>query len=202
MHTVDELQEMMELRKEMAKLQARYAEILDRPQQLSSEPVPVIVVKPVAAPPANPTVTLPPSTAPQPVVQTKVARPVDVPVPVAAEIKVVAPKSAPVAPPQVAPVVAAAPTPVPEVITPTPPVTAAVASAPTGGGSVRESIVAVINASGKALAFDEIYAGLEAGGYKLPAEKPKLVVRRTLFNKAVFNMVGKDKHGQGQYEVA
>lgn len=45
--------------------------------------------------------------------------------------------------------------------------------------------MAVINASGKALAFDEIYAGLESGGYTLPAEKPKLVVRKILFNKTV-----------------
>ena len=70
------------------------------------------------------------------------------------------------------------------------------------GGSLRDSIAAVIQAANKPLTFDEIYAELEAGEYKLPGNKPKLVVRKTLFDKAAFKIVGKDKLGQGKYEVA
>jgi len=173
MHTVEELQEMMELRKQMEELQARYEAILKRPLK-DGEPAPAATPAPAAAPAPAPVAAPAPAT------------------------------KAPEAPAAAAPAPPAAPTPTAAPATPaTPPAApAAVAADKPKSGALKEAIAGVIQAAGKALTFDEIYAALEAGGHKLPEQKPKLVVRKTLFNKAAFKMVGKDKLGQGKYEVA
>ncbi len=174
MHTVEELQEMMELRKQMEALQLRYAAILERPLKASGE------LPPASSPTAPATSS---SAAAPPVAPSAVAAAPAAPVP-----------EKPAATAPAAPVAPAAPA-----SSPTPPAAPA-ADAPKPG-SLRESITAVLKAAGKPLSFDQIYAALEAGNYKLPEQKPKLVVRKTLFNKAAFAMVGKDKLGQGKYDI-
>jgi hypothetical protein len=220
MHTVEELQEMMKIREEMAVLQSRYEAILKRPLGGASEPAPIAAPAPAAptpAPAAIPVETPPVAAAAPvapvtpPVVPTAPATPpaaAPKTAPAKAETISVAPKADKAAPIRINPTAASTPVPTPPPVST--PATATAAAVPSSapspsapqGGSLRDSISTVILAAGKPIAFDEIYAALEAGGYTLPEQKPKLVVRKTLFNKAAFTMVGKDKLGQGQYEVA
>lgn len=221
MHTVEELQEMMELRKQMEALQARYETILKRPLKEDGAAPPAA---PTPTPAAPPTPAITPVPAPSAPPAPPSMRPVEPEKPAAAPAPSPAPATPP--PPAVIPAAAApekpaepekpaaAPaSPTPASATPeTPPASpapapaaAAPAAAPATApkaGKLKESIQTVIREAGKALTFDEIYAALEAGGHELPEQKPKLVVRKTLFNKAAFKMVGKDKLGQGKYEVA
>jgi len=229
-HTLDELQEMMEIRKKIEALQARYEEITMRPLMK----VDVITPKEATVSPTPPQPVLRPvkpalavTSTPEPAPKTPDPTPAPI-VPAAAAPKTITPPipTPPVAAPAVIPVtptptittppvtvVQPSPSPLPPVATapaapsvtlakvqPAPPVAAAAKGAEKSSG-ISNSIAAVITASGKALTFDEIYSLLEEGNYTLPSQKPKLVVRRALFIKANFKMVGKDVQGQGKYEV-
>jgi len=195
MHTVDELQEMMELRKQMEALQLRYKTILERPLKKGAD-------TPPAAPPPAPEKPAPTPAAPAPTPVTPEPTPVVVtPTPTP---DTPADKPAEAAPPAPAPDKPAAEAAAPSApaAPPTPPTPPAPAGNQPKPGSLRDAITTVLKAADKPLNFDEIFAALEAGGHKLPEQKPKLMVRKTLFNKAAFTMVGKDKAGQGQYEAA
>ena len=232
-HTLDELQEMMEIRKKIEALQARYEEITMRPLMK----VDVITPKEVAVSPTPPQPVLRPvkpapavTSTPEPAPKPPEPTPAPI-VPAAAALKTVTPPipTPPAAAPAVIPVtpiptiptppatvVQPSPSPLPPAATapaapaapsvtlakvqPAPPMAAATKGAEKSSG-ISNSIAAVITASGKALTFDEIYSLLEEGNYTLPSQKPKLVVRRALFIKANFKMVGKDVQGQGKYEV-
>ncbi len=253
MHTVEELEEMVQIRKEMETLQLRYNEILNRslddagsaiapPAIETAAPVasaaPEMAQRPATreAPTPVAPIELPeptpepaPEPTPTPVAPIELAEPTPAPTPIPAPAPTVTlePPPTPMAPPvqaskapppplPVLPSVKRSVSPPPTVVVPaskraartapgptvTPAPKAAPAASGANGGSLRESILAVLRASGTPLSFDEIYAGLEAGEYTLPPEKPKLVVRRILFNKTAFKMVSKDKLGQGKYEVA
>ncbi len=220
MHTIEELQEMMELRKQIDELQARYEAIYKRPLEESAAPDRSAITPPTAAQQEpKPTVVTPalPSSEknPAPAAATlapvaKESQPVKILKPV--------PKLEPLSPPRAQPVEVAAKAPSPaKPVTPPPSPVKPVAESPEPkaaapvvpktpeakptGGSLKDSVAKVIKAAGKPLAFDDIYSALEQGGYKLPEKKAKLVVRKVLFDKSFFKMVGKDKAGQGLYEV-
>jgi len=59
------------------------------------------------------------------------------------------------------------------------------AAAPAAGGITNaEKVRAILKAAGKPLSFEEVYAALEKSEYDLPATKPKLVIRKVLYNPA------------------
>lgn len=55
---------------------------------------------------------------------------------------------------------------------------------------LRASIADMLNASGKPMTFDNIYAEMESSGVSLPASKPKLVVRKVLYDAKYFESSG------------
>jgi len=71
-----------------------------------------------------------------------------------------------------------------------PPRPAAAPAAPKDRASMtlKDHVVDVLEKAGKALPFEEVYKRLEEGGAPLPKEKPKLVVRQILYNKALFEV--------------
>lgn len=204
MHTVEELQEMMKLRQQMEVLQARYAAILKRPLEnappASPSPQATAPIAEEAAAPEQPSVASPATPAtvtPPPAPAAAATATVSVPEPPTPKVAVkpknpdVKPKAKPAAP---------TPTVTPKAVPKAASTAPKASTAASGGGGLQEAIAGLMREAGKPLAFDEIYAGLEASGYALPEKKPKLVVRKTLFKKSVFKMVGKDKMGQGKYE--
>ena len=54
--------------------------------------------------------------------------------------------------------------------------------------TLKDHVVEVLSKVGKPLPFEEVYKRLEEGGAPLPPEKPKLVVRQILYNKALFQV--------------
>lgn len=55
--------------------------------------------------------------------------------------------------------------------------------------TLKDHAVAVLSAADSALPFEEIYKRLEESGAPLPKDKPKLVVRQILYNKALFQVM-------------
>jgi len=57
------------------------------------------------------------------------------------------------------------------------------------GSSVQHlenSIIGIMKTKNEPMSFEEIYAALEKSGISLPADKPKLVVRKLLYNPKRF----------------
>ena len=52
--------------------------------------------------------------------------------------------------------------------------------------TLKDHIVDVLAKAGKPLPFEEVFKRLEDGQCPLPKDKPKLVVRQILYNKAFF----------------
>ncbi|MBA4386492.1 MAG: hypothetical protein C0404_00845 [Verrucomicrobia bacterium] len=116
-----------------------------------------------------------------------------VPVPPEASDMAAIPTVEPVIPviPTVVPVTPVIPTVVP--VTPLSEVAAIPSVQPvtartSGPKSLKDAIVEILSGTDKPLSFEKIYERLEASGFPLPAEKPKLMVRQVLFNRAVFTV--------------
>jgi hypothetical protein len=57
------------------------------------------------------------------------------------------------------------------------------------GGSLKDAVVAVLKAADAPLDFETVFQKLEEAGAPLPEEKPKLVLRRILYDKNAFDIV-------------
>ena len=57
-----------------------------------------------------------------------------------------------------------------------------------GKKTLKESVRDALLKSGKPVSFDEIYRQLEANGAPLPADKPKLALRKVLYNRQQFKV--------------
>lgn len=193
MLSVEELQEMVDVRKTIDKLLLRYNELMGRHTGMAAMG---------ASAPAEPQTKAPES--PAPVVETKAPEP---PKPTE-EKKAPAPveeKKAPAPPPVVekkpAPVEEKKAVPVEEKQTAPepekkdePPKADVPAAAPAAGGMTNaEKVRAILTAAGKPLSFEEVYTALEKSEYELPATKPKLVIRKVLYNPANSFHINKGK---------
>lgn len=193
MNTTEEIQELLAIRKQMDALQARYDAILARthvrpassapspgtaPVESMPEPKPAVPV-PVAVPVIKPVETVPPSQKsvipPVPVLKSPVATATPAPGPLAPAIPVLKP-----------------PSPLPDLkpcqdAVKAPAALATPAADAAGLSSLESAIIKVMTEKGLPMGFDAIYAALEKSGAPLPADKPKLVVRKILFNARRFN---------------
>ncbi|MBN1558128.1 MAG: hypothetical protein JW951_08280 [Lentisphaerae bacterium] len=55
-------------------------------------------------------------------------------------------------------------------------------------GTLKEEICSILRAGSGPLTFEDIYEGLESRGAPLPDEKPKLVVRKLLYDRGTFEV--------------
>jgi len=193
MNTTEEIQELLAIRKQMDELQARYDAILARaharpvssapslgtvpvesmpaPKPTVSVPVAVPVIKPVETISASQGTVL----SPVPVLKAPVATATPVPGPLVPSIPVL---KSPSFLPELKPCQDAVKAPA----APAVPVVDAAGLSP-----LESAIIKVMTEKGLPMGFDAIYAALEKSGAPLPADKPKLVVRKILFNARRFN---------------
>lgn len=168
-----ELAELLEIRRQMSVLQARYDAIVARSGAGASLSlsnagnVPTTISSPAVSRPAVPeravTAPVPPASSPAPVKAPASA----MSSPVATKVP--------------------APTPVPSV----PAVGGVTAVVPPAGASpLSAALMGIISKAGKSLSFEEIYKRLEQDYPALvPADKPKLVVRKVLYDRSYFKVV-------------
>lgn len=187
-----ELTELLDIRRKIDALQMRYNELAAK----MAMPPSAAAAAPVAAPVAPAPV---PVAAPQPV---PVAPPAAVyarPVAVAAAQPVAAPVAVPVQPVKpVAQAVPASQLPPGELETKRFPAAApqpgATPLAPTlskdpATWTLKDYIVDILAKAGKPVTFEDVYKRLEERKAPMPKDKPKLVVRQILYNKALFEVV-------------
>jgi hypothetical protein len=180
-----------------------------QPQYAVPQPAiqPVVQPQPLPQPVAQPYV----QQAPQPYVQPLAPQPVapTIPQPVYAQpvAQPVQPMVQPVAPQvvQPMPVAASAPTVRPQGISASQlspdeletkriplgglrSVAAPVMSKDPANMTLKDHVADVLAKAGKPLSFEEIYKRLEDGKIPLPKDKPKLMVRQILYNKALFQV--------------
>lgn len=193
-----ELTELLDIRRKIDALQMRYNELAAK----MAMPPSAAAAAPVAAPVAPVAPAPMPVAAPQPV---PVAPPAAVyarPVAVAAAQPVAAPVAVPVAPVQpvqpVAQAVPASQVPSGELETKRFPAAApspgATPLAPTlskdpATWTLKDYIVDILAKAGKPVTFEDVYKRLEERKAPMPKDKPKLVVRQVLYNKALFEVV-------------
>jgi len=159
---MDEIKELVEIRKKVEELLKQLDSVISRVNQHARS----------AAPAAMPAVTVlatPQPSSPVPQIKAPAPSPFAVPIP---ELKPPVPPPATAAP-------AAVPQPVPVL-------------APTGGVSSSETlrletvIVGLLKSKNEPMGFEEIYTALEKNGTALPKDKPKLVIRKLLYNPKKF----------------
>ena len=176
MHSMDELQEMMEIRKKMDKLLARYNEIAGKPSgdvPFASPSEKTSKPEPVDLSPAKPKVEKKEEKA-----EEKKKKPqID---------KIEQPKE------ELAKEAEKEPEKEPESKKEEPKPSEA-----KDGMKTSDKLSAILKDAGKPMSFDKIYDALEKSGYGLPKDKPKLVVRKVLYNPKNFKRVGK-----GDFDIA
>jgi len=178
-----ELAEMLDIRRRIDELQMRYNELT------AKMAAPPAGAGPFAAqPPARASVPL----APQPVYQQPVMPVAQYAQPLMAQPVMVQPPLA-VRPAQPAqPPMSASQSPQDSLETkrlPPRPSPAPAAPKDRASMTLKDHVVAVLSAADTALPFEEIYKRVEENGAPLPKEKPKLVVRQVLYNKALFQVM-------------
>lgn len=187
-----ELTELLDIRRKIDALQMRYNELAAK----MAMPPSAVAAAPVAAPvaPAPVPVAAPQSVpvAPPAAVQARpvVAMPVrPVAAPVAAPVAPAQPVAQPVPASQLPPgeletkrFPAAAPSPGAAVLAPT-------LSKDPATWTLKDYIVDVLAKAGKPLTFEDVCKRLEERKAPFPKDKPKLVVRQILYNKALFEVV-------------
>jgi hypothetical protein len=176
MYTTEELAQMLEIRKQMDALQQRYDAIVTaaaaRRAAAHGTPAPAAAAPPSAVPKPE----APAHAAPRPDA-TKAEAP-----------KPAAPNPGPAGdePAKAGAAKADAPSPdAPPASVPKPDT----AGDKSKGGSLQDATVAVLKAAGTPLDFESVFKKLEEAGAPLPAEKPKLVLRRILYDKNTFDVV-------------
>ena len=182
----EQLKELLAIRTQMATLQAKYDQII-RFGASSAQPVPVLPPLPTAQPevPA-PGPQLQPVAAPAPIGVTAPMQPAAAPLPVAPAPAIQRPVAASTAPGPSSAAARSYATTVPAKSKTDEPERITIDSSITS--NVRHTLVRILTESAKPLPFDKIYASLESTGTKLPSEKPKLVVRKLLYDKALFDV--------------
>ncbi len=173
MLSVEELAELVELRREMERIQGRYNALVSKLRGTgttmpSVDPVVAAAVAPKAVSSAAAAVAPPPTPAPAPA---PAAAPGPAPTPVAPKT---APASAPSAPAPAAP---------PKVAVPAP-------SSSDDKVTVSDRCRTILAAAPEAgLSFEQIYTALEGDGHPMPESKPKLQVRAILQKNDDFEVV-------------
>ena len=182
-----ELSEMLDIRRKIDALQSRFNELAAKmaapPGSAAAAPAAPTPVAPAPAAPVAPA----PAPAAAPVAKPVMAQPV-MAQPAAA--RPVQPAAASVQP--VRPAVPASQLPPGELETkriPAAPPRPTVPPKDPANMTLKDHVVDVVTKAGKPLTFEDVYKRLEEKKAPLPADKPKLVVRQMLYNKALFQVV-------------
>lgn len=177
-YSPEEMQEMLQIRHKIEDLQLQVHHLQVQYNTLASKGAPVQMPLPQMPDHVPPMPTVYTQPAPQP------APGMPTPIPIAQ------PGPMPVAPPVPAP----QPTDTPEQEGPeeAPPPVATLPSTPAqpdASWTIKDRIINILAYSEDGMTFPKLYAALEEDGCPMPRQKPKLVIRKALYNKTYFDIL-------------